>query len=815
MKIEWNRKSKLNNKGNTLAIVIIGIFILSILGTLILSLTATNYKMKLNDKKSEDTFYYAEKVLDEVYAKIETDAMQYARDAYAEVMGTYIDDSTLTLIDSTEASERFNQKYQSKLENNYREASVDDTLSYLETAISPVITEPNYRFKLIKLEGADATDVTYHFKTDPTTGTKLLTEVVLKNICVECSTTKTGFYSSIISDFTIKVPDITMNLREGGGDFNYDELFGYAVIAQGTTGDPGNGNKNASIMIDSDKTTITGNIYAGEESNCDSVRVGNPTLNNNAKNLNINAKNFVCKGPFTLYGSNATLRDINGTDSIDTLDSLQFYAKDIKLENQVQDNTSQINLDIAGNCIISDDMEVNGDYYNVKIKGNYFGYGFQQADGEDRGTEANSSLLTVFEKTQDSTISSREHEQRSAIIINGKYADIDMTGVKQMILGGRAYIDLDGGIQSGGDVSYMTGESVSFKGNQQVYLADSSDMNGAFGGANPVSFTNFVDAGGYISGNVNYSNLQIDESKVVAKKINDMVYFYKWENNPATQTEFFREVARDTSKLAAIKAHIRDDLHVRNLKFASDLKAYTVGAMMSVERNAAGTDIILDVRPNNGIDMTQGHFMNLIDDIKVRESHLTTTLHDISTVDNTILGQNFTTETLAASGSTPYGYFMSTVIKSDFNTRVQGNLTGAAVTGNIRDALLNDCDYSVTDIDGGIVKVGYIISKDSVAGVENIDFDAGIIITDRDVSISKNFSGIIVTNGTVRIHTGNDISLKACKNLVEAMFKEISELKEIINSNIGAEPGDDIAINGNRLDHKQLVEKNNWRKNTN
>ncbi|MDE7433481.1 MAG: hypothetical protein K2N34_16415 [Lachnospiraceae bacterium] len=809
MKIEWNRKSKLNNKGNTLAIVIIGIFILSILGTLILSLTATNYKMKLNDKKSEDTFYYAEKALDEVYAKIETDAMQYARDAYAEVIGTYIDDSTLTLIDTDEASERFKQKYQSKLENNYREASVDDTLSYLETGISSVT---NYRFKLINLGGTDATDVIYHF--DSTTG--LLTEVVLKNICVECSTTKTGFYSSIISDFTIKVPDITMNLREGGGDFNYDELFGYAVIAQGTTGDPGNGDKDASIMIDNDNTTITGNIYAGEKSNCDSVRVGNSTLDGyQNKNLNINAKNFVCKGPFTLYGSNATLRDINGTDSVDTLDSLQFYAKDIKLEKQVQDNTSQINLDIAGNCIVSDDMEVNGDYYNVRIKGNYFGYGFQQAVGEERGTEADSSLLPVFDKTQHSTPLIREHEQRSAIIINGKYADIDMTGVKQMILGGRAYIDLDGGIQSGGDVSYMTGESVSFKGNQQVYLADSSDMNGAFSGANPVSYTSFVNVGGYTSGTVNYSLLQLDETKVVAKKINDMVYFYKRENNPLSQTAFFKDEARNTTKLAAIKAHIRDDLHVRNLKFASDLKAYTVGAMMSVESNAAGTDIILDVRPNNGINMTRDYFMDLIDDIKVRESHLTTTLHDISTVDNTILGQNFTNENLAASGSTPYGYFMSTVIKTGFNTRVQGNLTGVAVTGNIRDALINDCGYSGTDIDGGIVKVGYIISKDSVAGVENIDFDAGIIITDRDVSISKNFSGIIVTNGTVRIHTGNDISLKACKNLVEAMFKEIPELKVIINSNIGAEPGDDIAINGNRLDHKQLVEKNNWRKNTN
>ena len=42
-------KKRMNNKGNTLGVVMIGILLLGILGTLILNITAANYQMKLAD----------------------------------------------------------------------------------------------------------------------------------------------------------------------------------------------------------------------------------------------------------------------------------------------------------------------------------------------------------------------------------------------------------------------------------------------------------------------------------------------------------------------------------------------------------------------------------------------------------------------------------------------------------------------------------------------------------------------------------------------------------------------------------------------
>ena len=81
---------KLNNKGDTLVIVLIGIFVLSILGTLILGVTATNLSMKANENKNEKTFYYAEKAVDELYAGIGEEVMDAVQESYNEVLVNYV-----------------------------------------------------------------------------------------------------------------------------------------------------------------------------------------------------------------------------------------------------------------------------------------------------------------------------------------------------------------------------------------------------------------------------------------------------------------------------------------------------------------------------------------------------------------------------------------------------------------------------------------------------------------------------------------------------------------------------------------------------
>ena len=75
------KRFKSDNRGDTLAVVIIGIFVVGMLGTIILAMTANNYKMRIVDRRSQTTFYQNEKVVDEIKGVIGTDALDYANDA--------------------------------------------------------------------------------------------------------------------------------------------------------------------------------------------------------------------------------------------------------------------------------------------------------------------------------------------------------------------------------------------------------------------------------------------------------------------------------------------------------------------------------------------------------------------------------------------------------------------------------------------------------------------------------------------------------------------------------------------------------------
>ena len=89
MLVKIRKFFRTDNKGNTLGVVLIGIFILSILGTLILGVTATNFNMKLNEKNSQTVFYNAEKAIDAIYAGIGKEVMDKVDDSYTYSLERY------------------------------------------------------------------------------------------------------------------------------------------------------------------------------------------------------------------------------------------------------------------------------------------------------------------------------------------------------------------------------------------------------------------------------------------------------------------------------------------------------------------------------------------------------------------------------------------------------------------------------------------------------------------------------------------------------------------------------------------------------
>ena len=95
------KRFKSDNRGDTLAVVIIGIFVVGMLGTIILAMTANNYKMRIVDRRSQTTFYQNEKVVDEIKGVIGTDALDSANDAYNWVLTNYISSTGSKRTDAT------------------------------------------------------------------------------------------------------------------------------------------------------------------------------------------------------------------------------------------------------------------------------------------------------------------------------------------------------------------------------------------------------------------------------------------------------------------------------------------------------------------------------------------------------------------------------------------------------------------------------------------------------------------------------------------------------------------------------------------
>ena len=61
------KKVKNDNKGITLLLAVVAVAFVGILAASIVSATTTNYKLKMMDKYSKETFYNADSIVEEMF----------------------------------------------------------------------------------------------------------------------------------------------------------------------------------------------------------------------------------------------------------------------------------------------------------------------------------------------------------------------------------------------------------------------------------------------------------------------------------------------------------------------------------------------------------------------------------------------------------------------------------------------------------------------------------------------------------------------------------------------------------------------------
>lgn len=407
------------NKGFSLITVIIAVSFIGILGLLVLYMALSNFQMKITDLKGKDSFYTAERAIEEIRVGLQEDVGNSMSEAYIKVLETYDKDENLkdVVLDKQRQNDFVNEfikKLANRLEKDSDQSKYD--LDYLKKYLDMEISENE---TLIVTTPSDKEPV---MTKDNKNG------ILLKNLKVIYVDPK-GYASVIETDIRLGIPKVQFPTPS-----TLPDLMNMIVVA-------GKG-----IICEGGNTTISGSIYSGILQGIDNNTIleKNPYTSiwiKSGASLDIQSGDkFVSAGEIYTE-SNASFTSEAG---------VTLWAQGVKL------SSAQVNL--LGTTYLSDDLTIeSGSGSRVTVQGEYYGYGYPES--------ARSSLNKYMYDNQEKRWS--DTALSSSIVINGKNTTLDLSGVRKIMLAGRSYIGTSK-VSNSNDI--MMGESITVKGTQLAYL---------------------------------------------------------------------------------------------------------------------------------------------------------------------------------------------------------------------------------------------------------------------------------------------------------------------------------------------------------
>ena len=422
MKRFWKDK-----RGSSLVLVLITMSFLILLAGTIITMTITNIRLKASQKFSQENFYQTDSILDNISAGIQNESSKASADAYALALSEY--NVSLTSADST-LDQRYSTSY---LENMIRVLTGDDKAVYSESGV--------YYYKddilLSYINAEERTKYQLHGSVTDSegntfTGDQLLVDgasLILKNISVIKE--ENTYETTLTTDIRIDVPSVDTEA--------HSEYLSYAILADD--------------QIRSDAGTnvvrVDGNVYSGtvNRSDADKSTQQGIVLTGGGR-VNINAQYIISRGDISV-GNSSGLNIQGGLAG-----AAEVWVENIMTESGSTNNQIEIN----GECNVSDDLELNGEDDVVTLNGRYYGYNYNDdySDANKMATKASHS---------------------SAISLNGKNGTLNLQGLEQLYISGRTFISKNpntGEIltdASGNNINpdIELGESLTVKSSQLAY----------------------------------------------------------------------------------------------------------------------------------------------------------------------------------------------------------------------------------------------------------------------------------------------------------------------------------------------------------
>lgn len=800
-----NRK-KLNNNGSTLVMAVIAIAFVALLVVTILSAAMTNMKIKQMNNRSKDTFYTAETVLDEIKAGVGHDSISSMSEAYKAVLTTMVrqGDSYKYVINNDEANKEFKEKFVTDMLRKVTDGAISFGSNEMITSSDKVVLSNTIKYINSFIKGYDGKTKTAVVKSiDKITAVKegngLRYSILLQNLVVDYKEDRTdeNYYSTVTVDLDITFPNLTVDFAGGNSLSAFTE---YSLIT------------DSDLMITGKTLTVNAaHIYAGKDisiaASSDSkgqgggLKVTGNMLSRDGGSTNAN---IVTRGDIIVRGSalyKSTLAVNSGDVWCNNLTTDSYIAS----ESKKADTSigADINIDAFSKTYIKDDLNLYGSDSNVIIGGNMYAYSY---DGSDNTNHATSS----------------------SIIITGEGSQLRLN-LNRLIVGGRSYV-----IIPGETYNYMTGESISVKADQELYLVPSKFIYK--NQANPMAKSSWEQLKAdqkdpaindtnaplvQISGSLTDGLLDKDAPYVVKTSGNVSYLYYNFKDK-ASSTEYVKRIlaGQDSSLKQGLNSYFTSTTKGVSITAGS---MYAAGALMQT----SGSSVNNTGAASSGISGTFSFATSpktIPTDIFTLASLNYKNRYDILThllvdIPETKHGVEYIVNDKEAALKEFYSNYKPTA----------SDMTNSAAANIVDYSLIDSTEYNkqqnLVMYGSGIIK----LAIDEATYVVPPEVKGGIIISTGVVKLDHDFKGLIIAKGNIIIVNNATVTTDASmiENLIknEYLFydgatneKDRQKEKEPFRNyfyaykQTASEDDTSEPIKIENISYNDIVGANNWRK---
>lgn len=729
-------KLKLNNDGSSIVFVVVTIVFIGLLASLILALSLAGFRMRTIDYHSRQNFYEGEEYSGKIYAEFGMNAVGILGEAYVSTMGKLNTQSITS---------------ENALNNYLKRLYYKNMLTYLKLA-APGISDTALTVPFEFAEGsAEVLDMETRIQNivDPTMadveakvkgkiqcnleggtfddGTKYplitINDVHLKYINVD-----NNFQSDYTFDIVIRYPEWDFTFSNPvSASTDFDTFLDYVLIS------------NDVISFDGVNETVYGCVATGTNGAVainDNTAIGLQVNSGSDVRFYRNEANWYEKSAIVVT-DNVMVNSSVTSPSYLELNGGKLWCNSVLLNRETSEVNSTGSTFITNSEILymQDDLQLDGDCSRAVVNGgSYFGYSSNMSDG------------------------SNAQNSSSAIMVNGNNSSLNLQNLDSLCVNGLAYINF----KNRGTL-YRTGESLSVKGNQDIYLVPDEYMyvNASKTTANPIrqggAYTlqpDLVKAALTTSffgkDYLNKTEPYITRNYTING--NEYTFYYLNFESPSAQGQYVTTVLNSTSTdpvLLAIRKRIKENLADMNMDDAAILSAsatstFTAGAIVTASGGASWE--------NASASATAGNVAGIvIDSMNYRNRYLLMKSMLMPVVDGEIVNDFANVhciDLVQKHADDPTAY------PSEYRAIVNQYLNNSAVSNIIDTTKLN---LYVSDSGGqwsrSYSALGATLKYVSVpgGGVYNVEETKGVVVVDGSANVTKSFEGLIVATGGITV----------------------------------------------------------------